>query len=69
MDNDEIKALAKQYDKSLGDIVVIFIAIVNALRKQPAFHDAKFRAEIQTLLERHDLSDVQRQALLPFLSD
>jgi hypothetical protein len=69
MDNDETKALAEALGKPLGDAILIFIAVVNALRKQPAFDDAKFRAEIETLIARGDLTDIRRQAFLVLLSE
>jgi hypothetical protein len=46
------------------EILSIFAAIVNILRKQPGFNDEKFSEEIKTLLEDDkDMSKVQREVL------
>ena len=67
MNNDEMNSLAEALGKPLGEVVVIFLTVVNALRKQPGFDDAKFRAEIEALLARDDLSEIRRGALSSLL--
>jgi hypothetical protein len=51
------------------EILSIFAAIVNILRKQPGFNDEKFSEEIKTLLEDDkDMSKVQREVLFSLLN-
>ena len=69
MNDDEMKSSAEELGKPLGEVVVISIAIANALRKQPGFDDAKFRAEIKALLARDDLSEIQQAAFSSLLGD
>jgi hypothetical protein len=64
---------AEEMGQALGPIFeevnVLFLAIVNALRKQPGFDDDSFCQEIQILLARDDLSAMQRSALSVLLNN
>ena len=67
MNKEQMKSLAEALGEPLGEVAVSFLMIVNALRNQPAFDDAKFRAEVEALLARGDLSRFQRNMLSSLL--
>jgi hypothetical protein len=57
MSNDDLESTddtliseEEVFGQSLGEITVTLIAIVNLLRQQPGFDDAKFLEDIQVLL-------------------
>lgn len=49
MDNQELAKVLGQHD---AEIVAGFLAVISSLRKQPGFDDAKFKADIQTKLDK-----------------
>lgn len=69
MNDEDLQSIATALDEPIGEVLVIFLVVVNVLRKQPGFDDAKFCAEIQTSLLRSDLSEVQREALSRLLGN
>jgi hypothetical protein len=69
MKNEETQAMAEVLGQPLGEILVVFIAVVNALREQPGFDDARFVKSIQALLSREGLSEMQRAALSSLLNN
>ena len=69
MNEEEKKIIAELTAKPVADIAVTLIAIVNALRRQPGFDDAKFRAEIKELLARASVSDFQRSVWSSLLGE
>ena len=69
MNDEETLAIAEAIAQPLGEAIVIFIAVVNALRKQPGFDDYRFCQEIQVLLAREDWSEMQREALSSLLDN
>ncbi|MGI0493789.1 hypothetical protein ACN4EG_18560 [Alkalinema pantanalense CENA528] len=69
MNDENLQSIAAVFGESIGDVLFVFLEVVNALRKQPSFDDTKFCAEIQALLQRSDFSDTQREALSSLLRD
>ena len=69
MNDEDLQSMATALGEPIGEVLVVFLTVVNALRKQPGFDDTKFCAEIQALLSRSDLSEVQRQALSSLLGN
>jgi hypothetical protein len=65
MSDDDMSIIGEQ----LGEIGVLFLAVVNALRKQPGFDDVAFRLEIQRLLVNPSITQLQRDVLAKWLSD
>jgi hypothetical protein len=63
MNNEDVQTMGTALGKPIAEILCIFLIVVNALRKQPGFDDSQFCAEIQALLLREDLSEIQRNAL------
>jgi hypothetical protein len=70
MNNEETRAITEELGGLLGETIVIFTVIVNALRKQPGFDEDRFCQEIQqAILSRDDWSGVQRDVLSSLLDD
>ncbi len=69
MNDENLKHMAEAVGQPLGDVLVVFLALVNALRKQPGFAEARFQQEIQELLRRPWITDIQRQALQALLDN
>lgn len=65
MSNEEV--LGNAIGSAVGSASVVFLAVVNALRKQPNFDDDKFQADIRDLLEKDSLDEMQRGMLLALI--
>ncbi len=68
MNDQNNKEVAEAVGRQLGEVLVLFLGVVNALRKQPAFDDASFRKEIKALLERPSTTEIQGRALEELLT-
>ena len=69
MNDENLKQIAEAAGQPLGEVLVVFLALVNALRKQPSFDEARFQQEIQELLRRPLITDIQRLALQALLDN
>ena len=69
MNNEETEATGGILGQQLGEVLVVFLAVVNALREQPGFDDDRFVKSIQDLLSRNNVSEMQRAALSSLLNN
>jgi hypothetical protein len=67
LSNDDTTAMANPIADPLEDIIVAFLLIVKALRRQPGFNNDMFIHEIEGFLERDDLSPLKRTILSSLL--
>jgi hypothetical protein len=63
MTKDQLNLIAKGMGEPLGDVIVAFLAIVQALKSQPSFDRALFDAEIRRTLKNTELQSLSKKIL------
>ncbi len=63
MTKDQLNLIAKGMGEPLGDVIVAFLAIVQALKSQPSFDRALFDAEIKRALKNTELQSLSKKIL------
>jgi hypothetical protein len=63
MDTKEQNLIAEGVGQALGELLGAFLMVIEALRKQPGFDDAAFRATLEQRLADTSLSRLQRHTL------
>jgi len=63
MTKDELNVIAKGMGEPLGDVIVAFLAIAQALKSQPSFDRTLFDAEIKRKLENSKFDSPSKKIL------
>jgi hypothetical protein len=63
MTKDELNVIAKGMGEPLGDVIVAFLAIAQALKSQPSFDRTLFDAEIKRKLENSKFDSLSKKIL------